>query len=109
MLQYNYNWGDENIHSSSIEVIRNGDEKYTTIFIQQGDDPGYFLDLEPKYGKLISKNVEDEDGDFDYMSRRIITMITKECCNPRPEKIFRIVYNKNNQEETMINKPIILN
>lgn len=36
------------------------------------------------------------------MSMRIITVITKECCNPRPEKIFRIVYITNNNDYYLV-------
>ena len=62
MLQYNYSWGDEDVSDSHITVTKgtvdNGDI-YIIVFIQEGDYPEYFDDLDSTC-TILSKDVENK-------------------------------------------------
>lgn len=107
MLQYHYTWGDESIDASSVKVIKREDNRYITIFEQEGFSPEYFYDLTPQYGTLISKETENEKGSFEGMTTRIITMITEEKCNPKPEDVFRLIHRDDKEDDGSTNNTIL--
>lgn len=99
---YHYTWGDVDILGSSLRIIRNDiddnslasiidtNKTHTIIFEQEGFNPSLFDDIQIVYGEVISKTISDIHDD-EGIVKRIITIEIMAICNPRPERLFKLV------------------
>lgn len=93
MLQYHYTWGNETILGSRIKVIKNYDHNlkilidYYTVILE----PELFVDIDVSKGYLLisKQTIISKDNDI---SKHITTLKIKAVSNPKPEKIFRIIF-----------------
>ena len=95
MLQYDYNWGDEDVLGASIQVIKEHSTPpafiYIITLVQEGFEPSLFhiLSPTPEYGciKCTSTTTKGDCG----ITVLTTTMVVRALNNPRPETLFRIV------------------
>lgn len=92
MLQYSYTWGNEDVLSSSIEIIKESNDIYHIYFKQGAFDDKLFRSVKITYGKIINESAEDiVDKLNDIITREIKIKIIAPC-NPRPESLFEVLY-----------------
>lgn len=90
MQQYYYTYGNEDILSGKITVIKD-EEIYTITFIQETFNIDSLEDITSNQGtNLISKVTEDYNDPENLLIVRTITLKLIGKCNPRPETLFKI-------------------
>lgn len=95
MLQYDYSWGDEDVLSSSVQVVKETSPSletvYTITLIQEGFEPLLFSTLFPtKHCELVKRSDTVAEGNCG-MTILTTTMKVRAINNPRPETLFNIV------------------
>ena len=95
MLQYDYSWGDEDVLSSSLRVVKEPAPPLATVYtitlVQEGFEPLLFSTLLPaKHCELVKHSDIVTEGNCG--TTILTTTITVRAINnPRPETLFNIV------------------
>lgn len=89
MRIYHYNWGNEDVLGSEIEITNDSNNMYTIIFKQQGHYPNLFSNLKIR-GEIVSKTDNLTKDKYEIYDRTIIIKF-KAILNPKPEELFEFI------------------
>jgi len=84
---YNHSFGDEDILSTNIHIIKLADNKYKLIYKQSGFESSTFL-IAKTENPIIDNKTEFSCDDYNIITQTT-SMTVKTYNNPHPERIFR--------------------